>query len=210
MANVDQGDIVRVSIEGTSFGQVIIMTRTYAVTQVGSAPVDLYDFAEAVVGEVDTGGPRDLVTPYVSCLSNDYITQFVSAQVLKPTRGRAFNQERNVPGSLGGAGQANLAGVITLQTRLSGRGQESNMHIGPIPNAGSAGGIITDLQRDAFDNLKDTFLSTIPNIFTNYELTPCIWHSKIPGPSIFYDFIFQGYVQDTTRVMRRRTVRVGI
>lgn len=102
----------------------------------------------------------------------------------------------------------NVAAVITLKTDKAGRDQVANKHLGAVPLGFYVAGILTEDAINVYDNVAASLTNTIPvsNGADEFDLIPVIYHRSGLTTS---DTITQRQVNNTVRVMRRRTVGLG-
>lgn len=206
------GDIMQLSYRGTVAGQRIIMTRFYRCTAPSDPGNTYQDDMQGVIIEATKVAAGSISQTYLACLPSSYTLNEVRAQIVKPVRYVTVGvfQTAKVGTNTGSGNVTNLAGVITFRTGLAGRKQVSNVHIGPVPSDAPSAGVLEAAYRLVLDNLKGALLNILtPSGFDVGSWTPCIWHRKVPGPAISYDYIQSGVVQQTARTMSRRTVGRG-
>lgn len=102
---------------------------------------------------------------------------------------------------------SNTAGVITRRTEFSGRKQVSTLHMPGLPASGSTEGTLTAAQKTLYSALGDAIILKLQDGSISLNMSPSIVHKTNP---LSVDTITNFVVQDTTRVMRRRTVGLGI
>lgn len=203
------GDIVRVAAVGSCFGQRIMLTLPYGVQNI-TGPQPEADVCNELLNEIRGGGGGDLYeSKYLACLPADYsLTKWV-AQKTNPIRYAYVKVDRNTPGTHAGAcEETNLAACITMSGYLAGRDQIANKHIGPLPGGATVrtDGLLVLAYKGLLDTLGLALASVIILPVTGVTLAPCIPHTAALGT---YSTIADNETQDTIRVMRRRTVRVG-
>jgi len=209
VADVNVNDILLVTIGGQCFNQRILFTQTYRVETAPSTPTSGLNYAAAAIAKLRLTGTHDLVGPYLNCMCEDYTANFIRAQIIKPVRSRFSQLNFTAPGGSGTAITSNLAATVTLNTLLSGRDQTATKHVGPIATEDSVAGLVTNSLLSNLDLLGDTLIAAVTAVVTGSDLVPCIWHSTIPGPTIFSTDVNSYTLGTTTRVMRRRTVGRG-
>lgn len=210
MANIQLNDIVQVSFRGLCFAQRILLVRNYRVSKLPTATTTVNDFSFDIANAFAVGGNLTAMTArYLACLSSAYAMRVIRAQVIKPNRYRSVEVAREAPGTSGPANTANICAVITLNSERAGRDQISNVHIGPIGTADSLAGDIAAGAKGNLSEFADDLRTTLSLGANLGEITPIIYHARVPGPVIAYDDIIDAVVQDTTRTMRRRTLGRG-
>lgn len=208
MAEALVNQIYLVTLKGTLNQQTIMNTFHYRIFNmpaggqtVAQVYVHLEDYFEAAGG---------IIEKYLACLPTNYSLDVMWVQCVGPTeRYVKTTALQGLDGTgVGEARTSNLAGVITRTTEKSGRSQVSALHL-PIGGDDTwlAGGSLQPAVRLAMAALctelvKDT--GDPPNLV----LDPVIYHG--PPPFAAADFIVKAVPQDTARVMRRRTVGLGI
>jgi len=209
---VNDGDVVQISAVGQCLGQRIMMVLHYSVD------VNVPNLPDAQV--VDSmllrvrggvGGGDVLESKYLACLAENYTLDAWWGQKLAPTRYRKRVSIRAVPGTLSGdALTANICAVITKQTELSGRRFIGSAHVGPPPTEVTYvdNGLITTALAIPLGTFANALLDPLQDLTLGYTAYPCLYHPDLTPP---FDTtaIEDTTSQDTVRVMRRRTVRVG-
>lgn len=209
---IPSNSIMLLSFRGISFGQRILHTRTFTLLVPPAGEPTAQEVQEAFLLAVDVGSPEDLITPYVACLSSSYSLLEVRAQIVAPTRYAASSISADFPleGGRGPTSTALLDGVITATTTLAGRDQVSNSKIGPVAAGDLANGLLSAPLKVIFDNYANTFTENVVTTQAgNSEWDSGIWHSKLPGPTVFFDAFTQARTQETARAKTTRTVGRG-
>lgn len=203
------GDIYTIKLVGQVFSQRIMCTTGWIITQVSgvvSEAAARAGLVNAVRGGV--GGGDLLETPYLELLPPQYQMLYIEAQLIRPIRLAYSRTTRAVTGTHAGNTEAtNQAAVITRKSDFAGRWAQSNLHIGPLPQDVTVQdeGVLTAVYKAKLE------------LFAAATITPiiaagCTFESIIIHPPTEHagNTPLTGYaIQDTIRVMRRRTVRVG-
>lgn len=214
MAGLFAGDIVQISLRGRIFGQRILLTRFYKVTVPSDAALtveqELAGLLAGINATIPAGG-NELVSKYLTVMPNNYSLETIRAQLVWPNRSVLVEQIADQTGqSLGAATVSNTAVVITMRTAKAGRNQVSNVHIGPVDNEVYSAGFVTGPAKPSY-NLLGVRLA-IPLTSQNIggcTTVPVIYHAGQELPQLISDDIRTHVLQDTIRVMRRRTVGLG-
>jgi len=149
-----------------------------------------------------------LMDKYLACMPGNYTLVAIWAQQIALSR---YAKVTSVEAEAGTAGQpantANVAAVVTRRAVEAGRFAVSNLHL-PAPTTDSwiEDGMLT---ADAKTALTAFGVESVNNITLSggSVLEPVIFR----GPERTAGIVLgQSEVQDTVRVMRRRTVRIGI
>lgn len=209
MATVTTGDIISINVDGTQFGQQILLTTHWQLTiQTGSDP-DMDEAIDAIRDRMDEEG--ELGDKYINLLSDtvDYIKYVIQdifpVRYVRRVRTPALTQGQNISTAL----PQNLAVAITVRSDLAGIGQRATKHIGGLVSTFVEEGMLTPAAISAYPDLGIKLTSIMQDIVvgaTTFDLRPIIYKRTSPESSVIVNNFV---VQDTVRVMRRRTVRVG-
>jgi len=210
MAAIEVGDVIQVSWVGDCFGQRVMMVRHY-VCDVAADPLTttVLGNLNALLGELGIGGGEDITTDYLACLPPSYSLTYVQAQRINPERSAWVRDASDAgPGTHNDdTERSNVSCCITMQSDRGGRDQHSNVLLGPSPVTAAVNGEVSVAYKALMTALaEDLKLPTTPVAVGNGSYTPVIYH---PDNGLV-DFITHYTVQDTSRVVRRRTVRLGI
>jgi len=205
------GDVYLVTAFGTWNGNRVMLTHHYKVLGFNPGTSD-NDIRASILSAVrdGVGGGDVLETPYLACLPDSYTLNWWQVQKVYPERLAYDRASREVVGTnVEAANTMNLAGVITLRGEAANRASISNKHIGPIPdtNAVIGAGELQAAYRALLTTLANALVSTIIDIPLGFSAAPCTFHS---GPVPGSNELKVGAAQLTARVMRRRTVGLGI
>lgn len=210
MPELNVGDIALVTAKGTLAGQTILNTFTYRCIDIGidfgiEANVAMDDLVDAIV-DPDPG----LHTRLLDVMPSNYTLNYWTAQIIAPVRVYRFTGDTlDSAGASGSAAStANLASVITRRGAFANRRNQGSLHV-PYP----------DLLTETTPGLiSAAFLTDLNLLAANMLLTKttpvhgCVFKPVLynPGATPAYSDLVAAFAQDTIRVMRRRTVRVGI
>lgn len=209
MANVALNDIVLMGYRSTCFGQRILFNLTYRVDEITAGPIDTTEFSLAAAQSLVDGGASAVWEEYQNVISSNVTVNWSFAQIVKAERYRRQTAIIGTPGAGTATTTANVNAVMTRFSERSGRDQVSNNHPGPIPTTASVSGILTDVFKAEVGDLAAICCTPITLAGIGVVIVPTIWHSRAPGPTVLWDDIVDGYAQDQTRVMTRRTVGRG-
>lgn len=201
------GSVVNVQYTGRLFQQTVINGFTYVVG-VADPTTTVLDELQGIVDYFQSAGVGDPRLAYLGCLPENVFVNRVSAQQIYPIRSRIVAAFVDYQGTRDPAVTANQASVVTYQTNFGGRDQISSNHF-PLSAADCSSANISAALKsnlDLFAEIRRTFF-TIPT--TQTSMNPCIYH-RSPNANPKTHEITSHVVQDTARVMRRRTVGVGI
>jgi len=209
MAGFQVGDIVAITFSAEAFAQRILNTITYRCTAAG-APSDTIQSDSQFIGAlVKEGGAADMVTKIGDINGNAWAMNEVVVQDVFPIRYRSFATSSIGAGTAGPSPRPNVSGVITRRTNISGRDQVSSLKFGPTADADVAGGFMTADWLERAQIVADAFEVVLAGA-TTLRLEPVIWHRTIPFTGTYYTRVSDCVPQSTSRVIRRRTVGLGI
>lgn len=204
------GNLYRAYVVGEVFGQRTLLTlgyRVFAVTpgttesQVASA------IAFNLSGQI--GSSVNLETPLRAVLPPQWTLVSIRCQQVRPVRMALQELPLNVLGTHAGNTEVtNLAAVITMRSQQAARWAVSNKHIGPIPQDVTVldEGLLTPIYKALLQDVADKINLNLSDAGIGLTAVPGIINSDL-GHN-FQSFTV-GIPQETVRVMRRRTVRVG-
>jgi len=204
VANVN--DKLLISFRGTVYGQRIINTFAYNLS--GVAPFTSWTDLITSLNTALIGAGR-LRQKFLACSITSYTLDTIRYQVLFPTRYVAvdFPQVAQI-GTLGSdAFTANTAVTITRRGQTANRQNISSLHIvGANDSALADQGVLKAAYKTPLGVLGLELLTAYLLDAGATQLDPIIFHRTSPS---LVTGITQTLTQDTLRVMRRRTVRVG-
>lgn len=200
--------IIELSFRGTLFNQRLLNVRHYEVSVEGTIP-GITASLEALMNEIDNGGPNDMVTPYLNCCGPEFVLDELRLQVVKAVRSRPVSRAVGAAGTFGSVVTApNVSGVITLYTNLATRRGQGALHMPGLAVEAYAGGDLTAPYQVNLQAFATAVTQTISPAVGGGTYVPVIYHRDLTG-ALAGDAIINFTIQDTLRVMRRRTVGVG-
>jgi len=199
-------DIVLITWRGACFGQQILLTHHYKILGDYNAATSIAQDLDNITQNIHPLGANDVTTPYLACLPPQYGLIEIRAQRIKATRS-AYRAEGNAfPGTHASpATVANDAACVTLRTDLAGRSQVSNKHIGPIPDAVSAAGVLTPAYKVLLASLGSKLVTAFAPVGSGSVVTPVVYNRVLNTSDVLNNYI----VGEQSRVQRRRTVGLG-
>jgi len=200
------GDVVALTYGATYASQQIRYNLHYQVTVAGSSTSPELDL-QAMADNFAAPGTNTLTAALQACHTDDFNFDFVSAQRVSPNRTIRLVKLASFPGTIATAGlPPNVAITITKRTLTAGRRGIGSLHLTGVDPAVVALGEIVTLT---------TYAALLP-LLTAGRSVGAVTMSVDPGlfnptrPPTYFSRLFDAAIQTTTRVMRRRTVRVGI
>lgn len=201
---VDGGAVMQVTFEGDLMGQQVMTTFSYIFES--EAPVDGVQAISIMQTDVNTA-VTGLYAKYRAAICSAVNNLRQVYQWVTPVRYAAVTLIPTVrTGSIVTEPlPANVCAVITRQGDLAKRTDISNLHIPGLPIAAVADGYIDGAHAAKLQELIEIALAEAVVGFGTL-MKPVAFHRSAPALS---SVLRTGYVQDTSRVLRRRTVRVG-
>lgn len=206
MANVQPGDIMTYTISGTCFGQRWMNTFHYRARLAPSLPVQEAAFDAFNSQMIATTG---LESRLRNCLSQDVTIDQRWFQIVKPARFAKYT----IGGAVAGLVDASQR-TVNLQAAITRRGEFGNRkNVGGIRVILPTGddviseGLIQPGTQAVLELLAQSMELTV--VTTGAVVT---WDPLVSNPATAAAYIElkQAFVQPTVRVIRRRTVGLGI
>lgn len=204
---VSADDTMRLTFRGTCFSQRIILDLSYRCT-VGNGLLTTAQVLDETLTQVVGGGVNDIKTNYLACLPPQYTLNEVRAQIIRPVRSafRSIIPVGFVGTNVNPATVACDSAAITRRTNLSGRNQISTLKIGPVPDGGSAAGLLTAGYTALAAALMADTIKTLVLPISTVQWVATILNSA--GFATLRDLV-NGVVGTSSRVMTRRVVGRG-
>lgn len=203
---ISVGSVLEIVFEGKLLGQQTITSFCY-LFDTGSA-LSIPDGRAAVVEALNTvtiaGGMLD---KYLLACSDQLVGVRAYGQWITPIRYAYVQAAR--PADDGQIAQLantpNIAGVITRRGEIADRRNISSTHMPAVPASNYSAGTLVGGQITLYETLLTEMLTNL-TVGPAAVLYPCAFHRALPSAS---RVMKEGFVEDTVRVMRRRTVGVG-
>lgn len=206
MPNVAVGDKVLVTAVGILAGQVTMNTFPYRVSSV-TGTVDQEAAAETMITFLKAEG--NVLDALQACLPLNWSSVGIWWQVMKPVRYRKIQSAWNIAGTF--EGQANTANVQASVTRVGALANRRNVGGIRIPIATSDDAVLNGLIQTALEGPLDDLCEAMKQTFATtgsvVEYVPQVGTPKGNGS---YADVVDVFKQLTARVLRRRTVGLGI
>jgi hypothetical protein len=200
------GSIIEITYIGRLLDQLTMSVRHYYVAAQSTTP-SVTDEIDNILGHFSDMGVGSVLPAYLQVIPEEMTVERVAAQMVAPDRLRRQTDTIDQTGLGGGTALSNCQASITFTTRLSGRDQQGAIRVPAAPGNALAGrwiaAYITDLTSLAA-RLSEPF--TEPDGDGIYQ--PCIYHRTKAPPENRTDIV-AFIIQETTRVIRRRTLGVG-
>lgn len=200
------------TFKGEIAGQTILNTFPLQVTAVASGEAPLDVLTQAFFASLQY---IELEADYLVCLPEDYHLSESWFQQLTPTRARKGVLERDLNGGIEAPGNmANIAAFISRHGSGGTRHDNGGVHlVAPSGVTYISGGVLTAPYKAILQGLADSMIEsfTVTTVPGNvYTFQPTMFFKINEPPFLGSTPIVASNVQDTSRVMRRRTVGLGI
>jgi hypothetical protein len=203
------GDVIQVSFRGSLFNQQILNILHFSVGVIGTG-TDYDQLSMFTSNLVTGGGSVDLVLPFMACMPPEYALEEVRAQRIYPTRTvYAFTLSGAFGQYATGTETTNVAASIEKRTLTPGRMGIGRLQLAGVPTAAMNNGEVSAAFKGTeMLNLANTMIQTITTTAPVVTYNPCLFNPTATGPK--FSPLFSCIPMDTLRVMRRRTLRVGV
>jgi len=202
------GDIVEVTWRQLMFSQQLLNVQHYRVvssTSSGSDVGDNQSFADHLAALTGAG---QLITVWRTSLAPNWVLSSVKAQKISPVRSAYTTASIGLAGLSGSNSEiSNLAAVVSKRGTSGTRRAQGSIHFAGWPATFGNAGVWQAGVDTWWNNLEPLWSATQNVAAIPANLQPIIYN---PGASVNWQTIAVWQLQDTIRVMRRRTVRVGI
>lgn len=205
---VAPGDVAQVTFVGRVHGQTNMNTFFYRTNDTNSADSGVIQTNLANQLRAGVGGSDVLETSFLNCISEDYTLEQIWVQIIRSVRYTATKIARSVPGNVAVSCNAvNVSGVITRRAALAGRAFVGGIHMPAVPDTYYSNGNVSGTYLAALNAFASDVLQTVTDSGLAIVWQPCILHRTTPLTS---SFLSSTIIQTSLRVMRRRTVGLGI
>lgn len=203
------GSVWEVTLKSTVAGQKCLNVLHYVVETESSETsivAESLQLAEAI-GAGGAVGPA-----FEDCLAQNETFDEIVAQCVKDTLGTRYARQvldvENPGGFAADCTTPNVSAVITKRTSFSGRWAVGSFHMPGVPATAYVGGMITDATYLGALGVLAAELVQNQTTTSGGEYTPVIYHPD--GAHGGFTLLLATEVQEVLRVMRRRTVGLGI
>lgn len=204
-------DIFLVTTVGECADQTILNTFYYRIDELGVAPLPTDLQAQSILADALFGVADILKSAFLDCLPQNYTLNDVWVQKVFPARYRKTVESQAAEGTiLADALATNLAAVVSRFGIEANRHNIGGVHIGPVPTGTDyqIDGQITGTYKSKLITLGGAMLEEVDLLGSNkIKWVPTLFAAT--GTPVHAD-IMTTVAQNTLRVMRRRTVGLGI
>lgn len=201
------GTIIEITQQGDLCGQTCMSVYHYVVNIASSTPSGVDELMNLMLQHWNAG-PATISEAYLSVTPENYTLRRTYAQAVFPVRARKVvlgqaHQGTTIPATTG-----NVQASVTLTSDLAGRRHIGGKRVPIAPGLG-LDGIIPPLFKVVVDTYAAECAQPLPVAIGGGEYLPVIYH-RPPAPPPHFDLITSSFAQDSVRVLRRRTVGLGI
>lgn len=198
---INNGAIMAVAFQGTLYGQQIMTTFHYRYE--GPVIASGQTFLQTFIGvNAQMQANQGL---WRACISADCVSLEAAGQWIWPLRYRAYRVPMAGPtGDMGSANASNTASVITLIADEATRHGVGNKHLPGLAGGNQDQGFLTNPQIVANTDFSTAMATSVPLL--GGVMQPVIYNRANPAASLD---VVGAEVNQTVRVMRRRTVGLG-
>lgn len=202
---VDPGAILQIQFEGRHAGQKVMTIMSWRYT--GEASEDGPTLINEIEGQVI--GAAGLFDQWLDCLSEDVIDCFRSYQWVNPVR-YAYMSFVDDPLKTGQVAEPalppNVSQAVTRRALLAGRRMVSTLKLPGVPASQVVNGVLTDAQQGRLSSFGQVSIQQMVlasgNIMVPIPYSVTGWGEA--------EVLILQHAQSTVRIMRRRTVGLGI
>lgn len=200
--------VIECAFVGRLSGQRVLNLFHYRVLT--PAPTTVTPAAEldqllAILADPGVGSIKGF---YLAAVPNNYTLEQITVQGIRPIRLRRQFTPINEAGFGGTATTPNVQASITAVTNFGGRDQVGGQRV-PASPTNATGGNWTGPYVSTLGNLASAWKQDVDNVGLGSKYRRVIFHRKQQGVNEWTD-IQDMFPQPTSRVIRRRTVGVGI
>lgn len=203
-------DVIELSFRGSLFGQRILNVMHYYVAAPGTGTPEQQLLALVSDIQAGTGSVAGLKSHFLDCIAIQYTLDSIRAQRVYPTR-TVYQQV--LSGDVGqwttsDCQESNIAASILKRTLTPGRMGLGRMQMAGLATDAALQGMLNPANQAvplavwAADMLLN-YVTSAPAV----TFSPCLYNPT--GAGLRFSPLVATVVEDTLRVMRRRTLRVG-
>jgi len=203
-------DIVAVTIVGSFEQQTYENVLHYRADNPPDNTESYEQGLNALIASIKNDIGSAVITEYLPVIGANAGLDYIQAQRVYPTRDFYVRVNEAQPGThAGDCLTGNISGVITKQSEKAGRGRSGSFHTFAVPEGTYEKGTFLAAYLTLLDELGDA-IELNQRTFAGLDVWWPGMYSPTAGAGDNWSGIVNTTAQDTVRVMRRRTVRVGI
>lgn len=202
------GDIISITYESSYDAQQIRYVLHYKTTTSGTSANPESDLLAIATNFVDPVN-NSLIAAIQAAAVDQFFFEACTAQRVYPARTIGMRVTTSFPGAVVGTGlPANSAVVITKRTLTPGRAGIGSLHLSGVSTSWVQASEVAVANLPSFDTIGNEMLSSRTVTAVSVSMEPGLFNPTFP-PN-FFSRLFDCPAKTSIRVMRRRTVRVGI
>jgi len=203
-------DIVAITIVGTVANQHVENVLHFKADNPPDPAEDYTDGLQSLIGSIKNDVASGIFASLLDCIGNNVGIDYVQAQRVYPQRDFYTRIYEAQPGlHANECSLSNIAATVTKQSERAGRGRSGSFHVFGIPDGVWVDGVWDGAYLALLDELADNLINN-QREFGGLD----VWWPGMFNGSLGAGNNWSGIVGctpgDTVRVMRRRTVRLGI
>jgi hypothetical protein len=204
------GDTIKVTALCRTFGQRSILDLTYLCT-VGNVGGDINAQQNELLSEMFglVANPNSVLTSYRACLPPQTTIEEYRTQVVSPVRLAYFSiPAADVGSNANAATVACDAASVYRRCAAAGRRNISTLKVGPVPDASSAAGLLTNAYKIVLAEFAVKSLNTILLPASTLQFRPVILN-RLTNTFDGQRFLLTFGIGAQSRTQRRRVVGRG-
>jgi hypothetical protein len=206
MANLNVNDKFLLTIKGELCGQTIMSTFGYVVQTVAAntSQHSAFDLLDQEIVKAN-----QLIPAYRACIPTNYHMLQTWWQVFSPQRYAAYKIAKDLPGLWPvAATTANVSANIVRRGDFATRRDVSSLHVPISPDDTSVvDGMIGNILKPLLTTLAAELIQPLEAVIPQLLCNPIIPNDLGAGQ---FTLVTNSFAMNTSRVMRRRTVGLGI
>lgn len=203
------GDIVQVIVRSTFQGDALLNVLYYKA--LSSYADDSYrETLEELAAGLIVDDINSLTDPMLAVMGGNVRLDYLQLQRVYPTRSPYIRETVATNGTYAeDCYTGNVCGVITKQCEAVGRGRSGSFHMGGLGGTLYSQGVLTADAILLFEDIANALRITQLGVAEDTGFRPGTFNPDLGAPGNFNPLL-DTVVQQTLRVMRRRTLGVGI
>jgi len=205
---INNADIAQVTVWATYQSSKILNVFHYEAVVPGGEPDGPGEIAALALKFVQAVVDPAAGTKWIDWVVPEYHFDYAIAQIVYPLRRYYLDSDINLDGIEVGPGcPSNIGATTLLRSNKVGRGRSGSKHWTGMANITLDAGVVQLGLRTQINETVDKALANIPGIAGGLTWEPRIWNASKPAD---INRIISKYTYPETRIMRRRTLHLGI
>jgi hypothetical protein len=203
-------DIVQITVTGSYEAQVLLNVMHYKAENAPDPGRTYEQGLTDLVAAIKNDVASNWVPSLLDCMGQEAGIDKIRAQRVYPTRDYYVDVTEAQPGTHANPVRtANIAATLTKQSSRAGRGRSGSFHVFGVPEGTFDLGRFLAAYMELLDTLSVNLKKTQVEHLGFSVWYPGMYNGSLGTPLNWSDIV-QITPQDTVRIMRRRTLRVGI